>query len=134
MEFKVTVFVFGSGIERFYDTELLEDPALRASLAAKIGVSGGLLIECDLNEVMFDDDFGHLVQSLLIEAPVALRAGQDYGMELRYSPGRIDLTGKGDEVTFTLTDSRPISAPRAAVIQGLEDAAARYARLSALLA
>jgi hypothetical protein len=130
--FTVTVFLFGEGIDRHYDVEVIDDDALRKRLDLAEGMSGGLKFATEDNLVLVDDDFDALTNQVLVALPAALREGNGLAIELYHDGGVIEVTLDGDTVTFDFGNT-VLTAPRGTVLAALDDAAARLAKIRDLV-
>lgn len=131
--FSVTVFFFGGGISTFYDTEVIEDAALRDRLNLGDGMSGGLMFEAGPNMLLLDDDFDALTKQMLADLPAALRAGSGRTIRLYHNASAVEVTLQGDAVTFDFGNGTVMTAPRDSVLAALDAAAARLAQIRELV-
>lgn len=131
--FNVTVVFSGGALGQVYDTEVIEDAALRDRLRLGESMSGGLMFETDDDMLVVMDDFEALTSQVLRDLPAALRSGQGLTIELYHHRSQAKVMLEGETVSFDFGDASALAAPRDTVLAALDLAAARLAQIRDLV-
>jgi hypothetical protein len=112
---------------------LIEDAELRARLDVAQDCVGGIAIEGRGGPIFIDDDFDHIVQALLEQAPARIEAGEGVTVDYHYQDSELVIEVAEGDATFIGEDGARVTMPAAAAAAGLRNARAELTRLNALL-
>lgn len=111
--------------------EFLDDPALCAEARPLTRGEGGLKILGPDDRILIQDDFAHLVETLLVAAPDRLDRGEDVAFDYRYTDDRIEIRVADDMAVIDDLEGTEIALSRADLAAGLRAAAQEWLALQA---